>query len=65
MLNFLWPIFITVSFVYAIITGNVKQINESIFSSTSEAVQLCINLLRNNVFMEWNNENCISNKYYF
>ena len=45
MLNILWPIFIIVSFVYAILTGNVQNVNNSIFESTSSAVQLSITLL--------------------
>lgn len=61
MLNVLWPIFIIVSFVYAIFTGRIERINESIFSSTSDAVELCINLLRNYLFVEWNYANCIKN----
>lgn len=55
MLNTLWPIFIIVSFIYAIFTGKVSEINESIFNSTSDAVQMCINLLRKYMSMEWNN----------
>ena len=45
MLNILWPIFIIVSFIYAILTGNVQNVNNSIFESTSEAVKLSITLL--------------------
>lgn len=45
MLNILWPIFIIISFGYAIFSGNLDKLNESIFSSTSESVNLCINLL--------------------
>lgn len=54
MLNFIWPIFIIISFVYGITTGRVNEINLGIFNSTEEAVKLCIDLLRNNLFMEWN-----------
>lgn len=61
MLNILWPVFIIASYVYAILTGRLDQINESIFSSTSDAVELCISLLRYDVLMEWNNENRFSN----
>lgn len=42
MLNIIWPIFILVSFIYAILTGNVNQINQSIFDSASSAVELTI-----------------------
>lgn len=45
MLNFLWPIFIIVSFVYAFISGNVDKVNNSIFESTKSAVDLSITLL--------------------
>ena len=61
MLNILWPVFIIVSFVYAIFSGRVAEINGSIFSSVSDAVQLCITFLRDYVSMEWAYENCISN----
>lgn len=42
MLNIIWPAFIIISFVYAILTGNVEEINKSIFESSSSAVQLSI-----------------------
>lgn len=45
MLNFLWPIFIIISFVYAFITGNINSVNNSIFESTKSAVDLSITLL--------------------
>lgn len=45
MLNKIWPIFIIISYVYAIMIGNTDKINTSIFSSTQEAVTLCITLL--------------------
>lgn len=45
MLNFIWPIFIIVSFVYAIINFRVQEVNNSIFESTKLAVELCISLL--------------------
>lgn len=45
MLNIIWPIFIIISFSFAIFSGNINKLNESIFSSTSEAVNLCISLL--------------------
>lgn len=54
MLNFIWPIFIIASFAYGIATGRVDEINTGIFNSTEEAVKLCIDLLRNNLFVEWN-----------
>ena len=45
MLNILWPIFIIISFIYAIFFGNIENLNKSIFSSVEEAVNLSISLL--------------------
>lgn len=45
MLNIIWPIFIIISFVYAILTGNVQSVNNSIFESTASAVSLSITFL--------------------
>ena len=45
MLNILWPIFIILSFSYAIFMGNVEELNTAIFESTSEAIKLSITLL--------------------
>lgn len=45
MLNIIWPIFIIISFIYAIITGRVEQINNSIFESAESAVKLSITFL--------------------
>lgn len=45
MMNIIWPAFIIVSFIYAILTGKVNEINEGIFSSVSDAVQLSITFL--------------------
>lgn len=45
MLNFIWPIFIIVSFVYAIFNGRVADVNNSVFNSTKSAVDLSISLL--------------------
>ena len=44
MLNILWPIFIIVSYGYAIITGNIECVNNAIFESTESAVNLTITL---------------------
>ena len=63
MLNKIWPIFIIVSFIYALITGNIDKVNNSIFESTASAVQLSITFFRNNMLMEWNNENS-TNDYF-
>ncbi len=45
MLNKIWPIFIIISFSFAIFFGNIDKLNSSIFASTQEAVNLCISLL--------------------
>lgn len=45
MLNKLWPFFIIVSFIYAIYTGNISNINTSIFSSAEQTVNLCITFI--------------------
>ena len=42
MLNILWPIFIIVSYAYACFSGNLENINNGIFSSCSDAVELTI-----------------------
>ena len=44
MLNFIWPFFLIISFIYAIFTGKVSEINNSIFASTENAINLTINL---------------------
>lgn len=45
MLNIIWPAFIIVSFIYGFLSGNIANVNNSIFESTESAVQLSINLL--------------------
>jgi len=45
MLNILWPIFIIISIIYAIFSGNIESLNKSIFSSTESAVNLTLTLL--------------------
>lgn len=42
MLNIIWPAFILISFIYGILRGNVGSINESIFESAANAVELSI-----------------------
>lgn len=66
MLNIVWPIFILISFFYAIFSGNLNNFNNSIFESTSSAVNLCITLLGTmclwNGIMEIANKTSIINK---
>ena len=45
MLNKIWPLFIIISFMYAIYSGNISNINNSIFSSADQTVDLCLSLL--------------------
>lgn len=45
MLNILWPIFIIISIIYAIFSGNLQNLNNSIFESTNSAVNLTLTLL--------------------
>lgn len=45
MLNILWPAFIIISFIYALFTGKVNEVNNGIFASVSDAVQLSITFL--------------------
>lgn len=45
MLNIIWPLFIIVSFAYAMFNGNVENINNSIFESTANAVELSMTFL--------------------
>lgn len=45
MLNIIWPIFIIISFLYAIMVGRVDDVNQSIFDSATSAVELSITFL--------------------
>lgn len=45
MLNLVWPIFIIISFSYAIFTGNLQNLNTSIFDSVESAINLSITML--------------------
>ncbi len=60
MLNKIWPIFIIISFSYSIFSGNLNQLNTSIFESTSDAISLSINLL--GTMCLWNGIMQIANK---
>ena len=60
MLNIVWPIFIIISFLYAIFSGNLENLNTSIFNSTDDAVKLTINLLGTMCF--WNGVMQIASK---
>lgn len=45
MLNIIWPIFLIISFTFAIFNGRLEEVNTSIFEGTKSAVELCITLL--------------------
>ena len=45
MLNYIWHIFIIVSFIYSIISGNLQTLNAGIFDSVESAVNLSITML--------------------
>ena len=45
MLNIIWPVFIIISFIYAILNGRASEVNNSVFESTKSAVELSISLL--------------------
>lgn len=45
MLNIIWPIFIIISFSYAIISGNLENLNSNIFDSLESAISLSITML--------------------
>ncbi len=45
LLNLVWPIFIIISFAYAIFSGNLENLNTSIFESVENAVNLSITML--------------------
>ena len=42
MLNIIWAFFILISIIYSIFSGNLEQINNSIFESAESSVQLII-----------------------
>lgn len=60
MLNTIWPIFILLSFSYAIFSGNLEQLNCSIFQSTNDAIKLSIELL--GTICLWNGIMQVANK---
>lgn len=60
MLNTMWPIFILLSFSYAIFSGNLDALNKSIFESTNNAIKLSIELL--GTICLWNGIMQIANK---
>lgn len=45
MLNYIWPVFLLISFIYGMCFGNIEETNSAIFIATETAVNLCIKLL--------------------
>ena len=45
MLNYIWPVLILCSFIYAILSGNIENINNSIFESLEEVITLSMTLV--------------------
>ena len=45
MLNIIWPIFIIISHIYAILSGTIENVNNAVFEYTETAVELTITLL--------------------
>lgn len=45
MLNKIWPIFILISIIYSIFSGNVENVNNAVFNSAENAISVTITLL--------------------
>ena len=45
MLNYIWPILILISFIYAIFSGNIQNLNSSIFESLESVITLSMTLV--------------------
>ena len=45
LLNIVWPAFLIISIFFSIISGNISDLNKSIFENTSMAVNLCVTLV--------------------
>lgn len=44
MLNKIWPFFIIISIIYSIYSGNIFNINNAIFNSAEQTVNLCLTM---------------------
>lgn len=42
MLNIIWPLFITIAFIFAVATGRLNELNSAIFDSAKDAVEMAI-----------------------
>ncbi len=45
MLNKIWPVFIIISIIYAIFSGNIEKVNNGIFESMKSVVELSLTFL--------------------
>lgn len=45
MLNIIWPIFIIVSIIFAVIKGNIAAVNDSIFTSIESTMELLLTMV--------------------
>ena len=45
MLNIIWPVFIIISIIYAIASGNIEKLNSEIFESCDSAIKLSLTFL--------------------
>ena len=45
MVNYIWPILILCSFIFSIISGNIENVNNSIFDSLQEVITLSMTLV--------------------
>ena len=44
MLNKIWPFFIIISFIFSIYSGNIFNINNAIFNSAEQTIELCLTM---------------------
>lgn len=52
MLNKIWPFFIIISFIYALLNLKIPELNESIFNSCSQTVEMILSFL--GIMCMWN-----------
>ena len=52
MLNKIWPVFIILSFIYALLKSKMSELNDSIFNSCSQTVEMLLTFL--GIMCMWN-----------
>lgn len=52
MLNKIWPVFIILSFIYALLKSKMSKLNDSIFNSCSQTVEMLLTFL--GIMCMWN-----------